>query len=249
MPRELSPPYTPVDHVDTQLAERGFAVLSPAGLATLAGTGAPPLDGATGHWDDLPRDPHLRDTGGYRQRRHGSFVARAGVLEPVPHRAHWQPPEYNALHGGLERWFEPLAAGLVAAPGWAPLLLALVDRAARLRDHAGPWFVEAHAFRITTGEGLGRPTPEGAHRDGVDLVAVVLVDRVAIVGGETRVFEAAGPAGQRFTMAEPGAALLLDDARVIHESTPIRPAADGAPGHRDTLVLTFRAGGFQDPGV
>jgi hypothetical protein len=37
--------------------------------------------------------------------------------------------------------------------------------------------------------------------------------------------------------------LLLDDARVIHESTPIQPLSD--QGHRDTLVLTYRAGGFQ----
>jgi len=38
---------------------------------------------------------------------------------------------------------------------------------------------------------------------------------------------------------------LLDDQRVIHESTPIQPA--GENGHRDTLVMTFRAGGFLDP--
>jgi hypothetical protein len=37
----------------------------------------------------------------------------------------------------------------------------------------------------------------------------------------------------------------LDDARVIHETTPI--LADGAPGARDTLVLTYRARGFQAP--
>jgi hypothetical protein len=37
--------------------------------------------------------------------------------------------------------------------------------------------------------------------------------------------------------------LLLDDAKVIHESTPIQPVADG--GHRDTLVLTWRANAFQ----
>ena len=39
--------------------------------------------------------------------------------------------------------------------------------------------------------------------------------------------------------------LLLDDHRVIHESTPIQPAGE-AP-HRDTLVLTYRSGGFLEP--
>ena len=99
--------------------------------------------------------------------------------------------------------------------------------------------------RLDPPGGVGRPTPEGAHRDGVNFVAVVLVDRQGVRGGETRVFEAEGPHGVRFTLDEPWSALLLDDPRVIHESTPIQP--DGDRGWRDTLVLTYRAGGFQDP--
>jgi hypothetical protein len=105
------------------------------------------------------------------------------------------------------------------------------------------WFAEAHQFRIDTTDGIGRPTPEGAHRDGVDLVAVFMVARNGVKGGETRVFEADGPNGQRFTLSEPWSLLLLDDERVIHESTPIQPVAEG--GYRDTLVVTLRAGGFQ----
>jgi hypothetical protein len=126
------------------------------------------------------------------------------------------------------------------------LLAGLAARASALRGPQ-PWYVEAHPFRIDTTDGIGRPTPEGAHRDGVDLVVVVLVSRVGVKGGETRVFDAKGPAGQRFTLSEPFSALLLDDARVIHESTPIQPLQPGGQGHRDTLVLTFRARGFQGP--
>jgi hypothetical protein len=103
--------------------------------------------------------------------------------------------------------------------------------------------VEAHQFRIDTEGGIGRPTPEGAHRDGVDLVAVFLVAREGIKGGETRVFQADGPAGQRFTLTEPWSLLLIDDARVIHETTPIQPVSEQA--WRDTLVVTCRAEGFQ----
>ncbi|MGH8025782.1 MAG: 2OG-Fe dioxygenase family protein [Pseudoxanthomonas sp.] len=44
-------------------------------------------------------------------------------------------------------------------------------------------------------------------------------------------------------MTEPWTLMLLDDARVIHESTPIQPVGDY--GYRDTLVLTYRAGNFQ----
>ena len=125
------------------------------------------------------------------------------------------------------------------------MLQALAAAASDLRGPQ-PWYIEAHQFRIDTEGGIGRPTPEGAHRDGVDLVAVLLVGREGIKGGETRVFDGDGPTGMRFTMQEPWTCLLLDDARVIHESTPIQPLE--AYGHRDTLVLTLRAGGFQDAG-
>ncbi len=60
-----------------------------------------------------------------------------------------------------------------------------------------------------------------------------LISRHHIKGGETRVFDAAGPNGQRFTLTEPWALLLLDDGKVIHESTPIQPHRPPTP-HRDT---------------
>jgi hypothetical protein len=131
---------------------------------------------------------------------------------------------------------------MVHSAAW-PALLRWLGRVGTDLKGAQPWFVEAHPFRIDTTDGIGRPTPEGAHRDGVDLVAVFLVARHAIKGGETRVFDAHGPQGQRFTLTEPWSVLLLDDARVIHESTPIQPLEGG--GHRDTLVLTLRGGAFQ----
>ncbi len=226
------------------LREHGQAVLDPPGFSALADASIAELEALRWSWDDLPPDTYLRDGGHYRRRRHACFVLHGDAVEQVPHRAHWQPLEYNALHGGLERWFEPVLPAIVASPAWLGMLRAMGRLATSLRGPQ-PWFAEAHQFRIDTTDGIGRPTPEGAHRDGVDLVAVALVAREGIKGGETRVFEADGPTGMRFTMQAPWTCLVLDDARVIHESTPIQPLQ--GDGHRDTLVLTLRAGGFQGP--
>ncbi len=198
-------------------------------------------------WDRLPPDTHLRDGGHYRRRRHSCYVQELAqdTLVQVPHRAHWQPTDYNALHGGFERWFEPLEPALAEHPAWHDLLRGLGRLLAQVRP-VPRWFIEAHAFRIDTTGGVGRPTPEGAHRDGVDFVAVTLIARQGVKGGESRVFKAQGPQGLRFLMTEPLTTLLLDDARVIHETTPIQPEGPGL-GHRDTLVLTYRAQGFQAP--
>jgi hypothetical protein len=242
----LAPPFINYLQTDQRLRERGFAVLDAAGLAQLLDAGPAQLNDWRAFWDDLPPDRHLRDGGHYRRRRHSCFVIDGNKVSRVPQRAHWQPVEYNALHGGIERWFEPMDPAWVAQPLWQALLQRLGERASALRG-AQPWYVEAHPFRIDTAGGIGRPTPEGAHRDGVDLVAVVLVARRGVKGGETRVFEATGPHGIRFTMTEAWTTLLLDDARVIHETTPIQPLSDAEGGYRDTLVLTFRSGGFQGP--
>ena len=79
----------------------------------------------------------------------------------------------------MERWFEPMRAEVVAIPTWSRLLCALGGHCSALKG-AQPWYVEAHQFRIDTTDGIGRPTPEGAHRDGVDFVAVLL-DRKSVV--------------------------------------------------------------------
>ncbi|HSV51757.1 MAG TPA: 2OG-Fe dioxygenase family protein [Burkholderiaceae bacterium] len=238
----LSPPFVPPSQLVPLLREQGYAVLSPQGLSELVACPLSALDNLRPDWDALPPDAYLKDGGRYRRRRHSCFVVDAGQLTQAAHRAHWQPVEYNALHGGMQRWFEPMLAQSASAPAWHQLLVTLGQLCSALKGEQ-PWYVEAHQFRIDTTDGIGRPTPEGAHRDGVDFVAVLLVGREAVKGGETRVFEADGPNGQRFTMTAPWTMLLLDDARVVHESTPIQPLAPAA--YRDTLVLTYRAGGFQ----
>jgi hypothetical protein len=242
---KFSPPLVPGSELAFALRAQGHAVISPASLAELLRKPLSDLMALNPSWNDLPPDAYLRDGGRYRKRRHTCFVVEGDAVTAVPHRAHWQPVEYNALHGGLERWFEPMHAEVLTSAAWTPLLRALAAVCSLLKG-AQPWFVEAHQFRIDTIDGIGRPTPEGAHRDGVDFVVVALVSREDVKGGETRVFDADGPNGIRFTMTEPWTLLMLDDARVIHETTPIQPVNQPG-GHRDTLVLTFRAGGFQGP--
>jgi hypothetical protein len=237
------------EHPAETLRHQGFALLDAAALRTTSGAAPATL---TPSWDDLPADAYLLDGGAYRFRRHASYTLDLPqTLARVPHRAHWQPTDYNALHGGIERWFEPVAAALDAAPAWSGLLTGLGQLFAAAAPQAvARWYIEAHQFRIDTAQGIGRPTPEGAHRDGVDFVAVILVQRQRVKGGETRVFQADAPFGVRFTLAEPWSALLLDDARVIHETTPIQSsaAAGERAGWRDTLVLTYRRQGFQAKG-
>jgi hypothetical protein len=234
------------DAIVQEMQSRGFCLVLPEHALACFGVAVPDLQGLAATWADLPRDTYLKDGGKYRSRRHSSFVHGVAPkeLKQVAHRAHWQPVDYNALHGGIERMFEPIAPAVCDHAAWRALLSGMGQVFATLSPEP-KWFIEAHQFRIDTAEGIGRPTPEGAHRDGVDFVAVILVNRQGVKGGETRVFDAHGTSGVRFTLTDPWSVLLLDDAKVIHETTPIQP--DGPDGVRDTLVVTYRRGSFQDP--
>ncbi|HEY8052567.1 MAG TPA: 2OG-Fe dioxygenase family protein [Steroidobacteraceae bacterium] len=229
-----------------KLRAAGYVYLPRTAASAALQLDVPGLEALCDSWERLPRDTYLRDGGRYRARRHSCLVQTfaPATLETVPHRPHWQPTSYNALHGGLTRWFEPIDAAVSGARAWQQLVTAIGEVFAEVAS-VPRWFIETHQFRIDTADGIGRPTPEGAHRDGVDFVAVVLVARRHVRGGETRVFEADGTSGVRFTMREPWSMLLMDDARVIHETTPIQP--HGSEGVRDTLVVTYRSQGFQAP--
>jgi hypothetical protein len=244
MPQQtLPPPLTEPGQLNATLVDQGFAVLGAASVCALAEVPMAALQAIESSWNDLPPDQYLKDGGRYRRRRHASFEVTGKQTMASPHRAHWQPVSYNALHGGMQRWFEPMATEVVQQVAWQKVLCWLARVASDVQGDQ-TWFTEAHQFRIDTTDGIGRPTPEGAHRDGVNWVAVFLVGRHGIKGGETRVFDMDSPRGQRFTLTEPWSLLLLDDSRVIHETTPIQPEQEG--GWRDTLVITLRSGSFLD---
>ena len=222
------PPHEPrVSVAVRELRASGFARLSPAEASRRAGPrpGALAVCGRAGSACRAMR--YLRDGGAYRARRHSCFVQAVGAT-----------PTRGAAPAALAAHYLQRAArgadALVRAdhargprhPAWLRLLESLGEMFAAV--HPVPrWFIEAHQFRIDTASGIGRPTPEGAHRDGVDFVAVILVGRRQVSGGETRVFEAAGATGVRFTLSEPWSMLLLDDARVIHETTPLQAHGAG----------------------
>jgi hypothetical protein len=239
----LQPPLTPAFDLREAIHQQGFAVLTAESVAQLSGASLEALHHLEPSWASLSPDQYLKDGGRYRYRRHSSYVINADHVTLVTHRAHWQPLSYNALHGGMHRWFEPVEPHVSQDPAWQALLRFL-GRVASEMHGAQTWFTEAHQFRIDTAGGIGRPTPEGAHRDGVHLVAVFMVSRHHIKGGETRVFDMTTPFGQRFTLSQPWSVLLLDDERVIHETTPIQPTEEN--GCRDTLVVTLRSKSFLD---
>ena len=224
------------------LAAPGFARVSAAELRALLGPAAlSDWDGFAASWDDLGPDNFMADGGRYRRRRFGCFALGGEGIVRKPHQPHYQSVDHNPLNGGVDRWFEPVTDAI----GDHPVTRALLRLGREMFDQAGAtrWHVEMHQFRIEAGPAtVGKPTPEGLHRDGVDWVLVMLVGRENVAGGVTEIRDAdRGPLGE-FVLAEPLDLVALDDRRVWHGVTPLEPEDPARPARRDVLVVTYRAG-------
>jgi hypothetical protein len=194
-------------------------------------------------WNDLVLDTYLPEGHRYRLRRHATLSARAGLTRAriEPHRPHYQSLDYNPLAGGIERWFEPIERDVIEGASMQRILAFCCELFGAFKP-AVDWHIECHQFRIEARrDAPGQPTPEGVHRDGVDYVLVLLIDRANIASGTTTMHDLAGRQLGSFTLSAPLDAALVDDARVKHGVTPVEPVDPAQPAYRDVLVVTLRA--------
>ena len=225
------------------IARAGFAFVHGAAMRELL-TAAGPLsdwDQFAASWSRLELDPYMADGGRYRRRRHAVYGALVGGrIDRRPHQPHFQSVDYNPLHGGIVRWFEPIAADVGSSPSMLTILTFCHTLFGSLAPSVRQWKIEVHQFRIEARAGeQGRPTPEGLHRDGVDYVLVLLVNRCNIASGTTRIHALDGRILGQFTLTHPFDAAVVDDARVAHGVTPVEAVNPALAASRDVLVVTF----------
>jgi hypothetical protein len=227
------------------LHDDGFALVrAPAMRAALGPAALSDWAGFAASWDDLGMDTYMADGGRYRRRRHAVFSVTADGAVRKPHQPHYQSRDYNALNGGIARWFAPVEDAIAGHPALVAILGAchsLFDGLTPPATRPAAWHVETHQFRIEARPGEeAKPTPEGMHRDGVDWVLVLLVRRQNVTSGETTIADLAKTPLGSFTLTEPLDAALTDDNRVYHGVTPVTPIDAAQPAYRDVLVVTFR---------
>jgi hypothetical protein len=194
-------------------------------------------------WDSLAPDSYLASRGRQRRRRHAVFaIDTNGMVGRAAHQPHYQTLHYNPLQGGIERWFEPVLPAVSEGHCLGTILKFCQAFFGGLAPAVASWHVEVHQFRIEAHPDVpGEPTPEGVHRDGVDYVLVLLVDRRNIASGTTTIHAGDGRELGQFTLTAPLDAALVDDRRVFHGVTAVTALDPTQPAHRDVLVVTFAA--------
>lgn len=226
------------------IEREGFAFVHGSAMRALLGAhgSLSDWDAFADSWNHLELDTYMADGGRYRRRRHAVFGARDnGPIVRKPHQAHYQTLDYNPLHGGIERWFEPVGRAVGAGPSMTTILAFCRALFGSLAPATRAWHIEVHQFRIEARpDEAGRPTPEGLHRDGVDYVLVLLINRRNIARGMTTIHALGGCAVGHFTLTDPFDAALVDDSRVAHGVTPVEPIDPSQPAYRDVLVVTVK---------
>ena len=194
-------------------------------------------------WNQLEQDNYMADGGKYRKRRHATYaIHNAGEsAQLMPYQPHYQTLDYNPLNGGVARYFAPILDDLHQSPTLAALL-EFGNRVFSAISGNPQWHIELHQFRIEARDGkLGKPTPEGVHRDGVDFVIVVMIKRVNIESGATTIFDLENRLLGEFMLRQPLDMVLVNDRRVYHGVTPITQIDPELEAYRDVLVITFKA--------
>lgn len=245
LPWTAEPALPTLEAGESAVARSGFAFVTSDAMRPMLERHGSLSDWAAfaASWDDLEIDGYMADGGRYRRRRHAVYsVAAGGEIQRAPHQAHYQDRAYNALNGGVARWFAPIAEEIGAGPSLNTILAFCDALFGELSAAIGAWHVEVHQLRIEARpDAAGLPTPEGVHRDGVDYVLVLLIARRNIVSGTTTIHDADGRLLGAFTLTAPFDAALVHDARVYHGVTAVEPLDPSTTAHRDVLVVTFRS--------
>ncbi|WP_426688535.1 2OG-Fe dioxygenase family protein [Rhodanobacter ginsengiterrae] len=236
-------------HTDTstlpaRLQRDGFAFVTAAIMGDLLQVQAlTDWQAFAASWNDLAPDTYLAASGRHRRRRHATFRADVeGGVQAAAHQPHYQSLQYNPLQGDILRWFEPVLPAIAEGASLRHILGFCHDCFGALAPDVCRWHVEVHQFRIEArADEAGEPTPEGVHRDGVDYVLVLLIERENIERGTTTIHAHDGSLLGSFTLTHALDAALVDDARVFHGVTSVTPLDPSRPAHRDVLVVTFKA--------
>ncbi|APR80818.1 Hypothetical protein A7982_06165 [Minicystis rosea] len=190
-------------------------------------------------WDDLPADAYMKAPHPGRFRRYGrfSYSRSDDRLVSLAQAPFSQGLDINAYAGGIPRDFAPLTEATIGNPLFEATLRAGIAAFIDVED-ARPWEIGVHQIRVVAlADQPGAPTPEGLHRDGYDFVAVHLIGRKNIAGGETLLL--VDGVERCSLMSEPLETMFIDDVRCMHGASPIQPLDASRLAARDTLIVTF----------
>lgn len=193
----------------------------------------------------MPADPHLFAGEGERQRRYGRLLIdpKIGTLEAFEHDLFFQDKKFDQLYGDIHRNFAAMEDSELSNPFFQMLVIESyhsLPLTESLRKE--PFEISAHMIRIeaTTNSGVGRPAPEGIHRDGYHFGSIHLMRRENLEGADNFVYDLDKKPIAKIRLEEPMDSIYFDDAAILHGVSPFEPINKDLRATRDMLILLYQ---------
>jgi len=193
----------------------------------------------------MPEDPHLFKGEGERRRRYGRFLIEpaTGTLKIFKHDSFFQEKKFDQLYGDIHREFAPMTAEdfendffqMLVFDGFQCLPIPK-------RIEKKPFEISAHMIRIEAAPGnpMGRPAPEGIHRDGYHFGSIHLMRRENVKGAVNHIYDLQKNLIDKRTLEEPMDSIFFDDAAIFHGVSPFEQSNPAERATRDMLILLYQ---------
>lgn len=193
----------------------------------------------------MPEDPHLNQGEGERRRRYARLMVDpvSRTLKIFDHDLFFQDKKFDVLYGDIHRTFAPLETADYENEFFQMLVLdsyqALPISSPLARE---PFEISVHMIRIeaTPKSEIGRPAPEGVHRDGYHFGSIHLMRRENILGAENNIYDLSKRLICQVTLRQPMDSIYFDDAAIFHGVAPFKPVKDLDHATRDMLILLYQ---------
>ena len=146
-----------------------------------------------------------------------------------------QSKEYNNFQGDVERTFENLEDETLHSKGMEEMVYLF----RKLNHLPHGTEVDIHQMRvITSPDDTAEVSPEGAHQDGYDCIAMFGISRHNISGGDLLVSDS--QTGKPF-MSLPineGTGVFVNDKVLWHNASSLETIENNDSGYMDAFILT-----------
>lgn len=193
----------------------------------------------------MPEDPHLFRGEGERRRRYARLLIDPvqSTLELYEHHHFFQAKKFDQLYGDIHRSFAPMGFEDFGNDFFQMLVIEsyrALPLSAELRNE--PFEVSAHMIRIeaTPNSAIGRPAPEGIHRDGYHFGSIHLMQRQNVNGADNQIYDLKKNLIQETRLNQPMDSIYFDDAAIFHGVSPFAPEDRSQRATRDMLILLYQ---------
>jgi len=185
-------------------------------------------------FNNLPKSDYL--DGAYRLRRFSHFNFNDGQLAQLPTKAFSQDAGINEFQGNVVREYQEIETSVVSSHAFQEMFKSF-KAMANFGDEAP---IEVHQIRILGhSETAVEAAPEGVHQDGNTFLAVFVIARTNIEGGEICVHPTKEQAPIFKHAFDKGEFVVLNDERFWHSAGALK-ALDKNEAYMDLFVLTVK---------